>query len=171
MARAIAFEGPSGLEIPMPDIPKMFKSVNVESFNDLTRYYLAQAKIKEVAAEYYRTNNNEAAAAALDAKDVRIAAAGGAVYIVRSGKVAKIEDPTLAGAITEIVQSQGQHKSAASVANVIAAGAANSAVVANVVTGAVAIITCMTYDPCWNAVGDGVSDVSEWAHNGTHWWN
>ncbi len=134
----------------------------------LARTYLAQTRIKEIVAEYYTANNNEAAAAALASKDVRIAATGGVVYVVDSGKVAKIEDSALAGTITEIIQPRGQQKSAASV---IAAAAADSAVTGNVIAGGALLIGCMVSDPCWNAVGDGVSDASEWAHNGTHWWN
>jgi hypothetical protein len=162
LTREITFEGQSGLEIPMPSNPDMLKSISGESFGEFARYYLAQAKIKKTVAEYYRLNNNEGAAAALMSKDVRIAATGGVVYIVHPGEVAKLEAPELARAITKIVQPRGQQKSAATVANVIAAGAASSAVAANVITGGVAIITCMTYDPCWNAVGDGVSAISQW---------
>ena len=144
---------------------KFAKSTEAET---LARIYLAQARIKEVVAEYYRVNNNEAAAAALSSKDVRITATGGVAYVVGSGKVGKIEDSALAGTITEIIQPKGQQKSAASV---IAAAAADSAVTGNVIAGGALLIGCMVSDPCWNAVGDGVSDASEWAHNGTHWWN
>lgn len=162
LTREITFEGQRGLEIPMPSNPDMLKSIGGESFGEFARYYLSQARIKKTVAEYYRLNNNETAAAALMSKDVRIAATGGVVYIVHPGEVVKLEAPALARAITKIVQPRGQQKSAATVANAIAAGAASSAVAANVITGGVAIITCMTYDPCWNAVGDGVSAVSQW---------
>lgn len=155
----------SALVVPMPENTNMIKSVDGISFPEFARYYLAQAKIKEAVAAYYRANNNEAAAAALASRYVRVAAADGAVYVLQHGKAERIDSPELAEAVAKLVHQNGQKRSAATVANAIAAGAASSAVAANVITGSVAIITCMTYDPCWNAVGDGVSAISEWLNS------
>jgi len=127
-----------------------------QNFKELTRYYLAQAKIKEVVASYYRVNNNEAAAVALSSKDVRIGADDGVVYVVRSGEVVKINDLALATAIVDIVQPQGQQK------------------IAGFVAGAAYVTGCMLSDSCWGAVGDGVSSVSEsvygyiYSHHGNY---
>lgn len=127
-----------------------------QNFKELTRYYLAQAKIKEAVASYYRVNNNEAAAAALSSKDVRIGADGGVVYVVRSNEVVKINDPALATTIVNIVQPQGQQK------------------IAGFVAGAAYVTGCMLSDSCWGAVGDGVSAVSEavseyvYSHHGNY---
>jgi len=118
-----------------------------ESFKGLARYYAAQGKIKKAAAEHFTARNQLGMAAAFSAKEARVAAEKGAVYLVASGKAVKVDDAELAGAIIEIVRPQPQTR------------------FIDPLTGAIIIVGCMEDDACWGAVGDGVSAVSEWLNS------
>jgi len=118
-----------------------------ESFKGLARYYVAQEKIKKAAAEHFTARNNLALAAAFSAKEARVTAEKGAVYLVAAGKAVKLDDAELAGTIIEIVRPQPQAR------------------LIDPLTGAIIIVGCMENDACWDAVGDGVSAVSEWLNS------
>lgn len=115
-----------------------------KNFRELSRAYVAQGRIKKAAVAYYISKNDMAAAAAFGAKDARIAAENGVAYLVSAEKVSRIEDPELAGRIIELMRPEAQNK------------------LIDPLTGALIIVGCMQDEACWNAVGDGVSAVSQW---------
>lgn len=142
---------------------RAFMEMSAEQKKQLTIYYMLQGDLKKAviarSAEYNFTP--EIVAFVSDVK-TKVLYDSRKVYITNGRMLLVINDDNL------IAATKGQQKSAASV---IAAAAADSAVTGNVIAGGALLIGCMVSDPCWNAVGDGVSDASEWAHNGTHWWN
>ena len=122
-------------------------AITPESFKGLARYYVAQEKIKKAATAHFNARNDMAMAAAFSAKEARVTAEKGTVYLVASGKVVKLDDAELAGTIIELVRPQPQAR------------------FIDPLTGAILIVSCMEDDDCWGAVGDGVSAVSEWLNS------
>jgi hypothetical protein len=127
-----------------PCEPEQTRSAKPADFKALARYYLAQKKIKEAVSEYYYAAGDNAAAVRLADKGVRVAAGNGVVYLVRSGSQEQIFDAALAARVEAIVRPEGQQKFH---------------------PGLVIIGACMMDNDCWEAVGDGVSAISEWANS------
>jgi len=128
-----------------PCQPEEFRSAAPKDFKALAGYYLAQRKIKQVVSEYYYAKGDDSAAARLADKDVRVAAGGGVVYLVRPGSHEQIFDSALAARVEAIVRPEGQQKI--------------------LHPGVWIVVGCMYDKECWDAVGDGVSAVSEWANS------
>ena len=118
------------------------KSYDQAAARELSRYYMAQEKIKAVVAGYYTANGNNKAAASLADKGVRVAASNGVVFIIRSGSQEQIADYGLAEKVEAIVHPNGNEK------------------ILPIIAGATFVATCMSNDNCWGAVGDGVSSAS-----------
>ena len=125
--------------------PELVKAAVPANFEKLARYYQEQENIKAVVAAYYSSKGDNAAAAALAAKDVRIAAGNGVVYVVRPGVQEKIADRGLSAKVEALVRPASQQKI--------------------VEEGVLLIVGCMYDKECWDAVGDGVSAISEWANS------
>jgi hypothetical protein len=130
---------------PCEPEPEFVKAGNNASFKELARYYLAQQKIKSAVSEYYAAIGDTASAQAMADKDVRVAASNGSVFVIRTGSQERIADRSLAARVEAIVRPEGQQKI--------------------VMEGTAIIIGCMSSKDCWDAVGDGVSAVSEWLNS------
>jgi len=123
------------------------KSLDFRSIIELQKYYVSQDKIKKIVSKYYTDKgNNKLAKKVLD-RDIRIMADDFTVHIIKSGNDTEINDAKLAMAIGKVMGSKPQQK------------------IVTIIAGAAVIINCMTTDSCWDAVGDGVSAVSEWANS------
>lgn len=115
------------------------------SFAELARYFLAQEKIKALMTDYYLARGDSASAASVGDKKVRVAAGEGVVYVFGPGSRKLIYDAELASRVIGIVSPAGQQKF--------------------LHPGVLIIVHCMYNDPCWDAVGDGVSAISEWVNS------
>ncbi len=133
--------------VPCTDEDGMIKSQPAPNFGELAKYYMAQDKIKAEVAAYFQGRGDGASAAVLAAKDVRICAENGSVLVFRDSGMARIEDAGLASRVDGIVHPRGQQK------------------IANIIAGAAFVGGCMVNKDCWDAVGDGVSTVSEHVAN------
>lgn len=127
---------------PSRKSPPPVKSYDQAAARELSRYYMAQEKIKGVVAEYYTANGNNKAAASLADKGVRVSAGNGVVFVIRSGSQEQISDHNLAEKVEAMVHPNGKEK------------------LLPIIAGATFVATCMSNDNCWNAVGDGVSSAS-----------
>lgn len=116
-------------------------------FGLAARYYIRQIEIKRVLSGYYAARGEMSAAAWLESADVRVGAEAGAVVIASNGRRKVIRDAALAGEIMKIAGAGREGE------KILFYGAAAMA------------MHCMTDDDCWNAVGDAVSAVSEWANS------
>jgi len=130
---------------PCEPEPMRVKSGGSTGFGELARYYLAQGKIKSAVADYYNAIGDQSSALALADKNVRVAASNGTVLVIRGGSQERISDRALAARVNAIVHPEGQQKI--------------------VMEGTAIIIGCMSSKDCWDAVGDGVSAVSEWLNS------
>ncbi|MCK5356926.1 MAG: hypothetical protein KAJ48_00890, partial [Elusimicrobiales bacterium] len=124
-----------------------YKLLDSRSIKKLQRYYLAQDKIREIVSNYYKSKGDDKSAKKVLNKDVKIMADDFTVYVIKSEVEEKINNVKLAMTIGKVVGFQSQQK------------------LAGIAAGATFIAGCMLSDDCWNAVGDGVSAVSEWAHS------
>lgn len=127
-----------------PCEPAEFRAAGPKDFKTLARYYVAQRKMKALVAEYYLSVGDRVSAESLKSEKVRVAAEAGVVYVLGQGRQEKIFDRGLAARLETMVRPEGQQK---------------------IHPGLIIIGGCMMDDACWEAVGDGVSAVSEWLNS------
>ncbi len=127
-----------------PCAPEGLRAAGPKDFKTLARYYVAQRKMKALVAEYYLSAGDSVSAENLKSEKARVAAEAGVVYVFGQGRQEKIFDRGLAARLEAIVRPEGQQK---------------------IHPGLVIIGACMMDDDCWEAVGDGVSAISEWANS------
>jgi len=129
---------------PFPD-PLENGGLEPAVFSELLRYRVAQEEIKKAVAEHYNAIGDQSSALALADKNVRVVAERGSVLLFKGGSQERIADRALAARVNAIVHPEGQQKI--------------------VMEGTAIIIGCMSSKDCWDAVGDGVSAVSEWLNS------
>lgn len=119
---------------------------------ELGRAYLGQSKAKALVAERLFKNNAGAKAGLKSDKRVKVMSDGKIVSLILGNRLVKINDTQLAAKVQKLVMpsSGGQFQPENKI--LFYAGAAIA-------------IECMTDDGCWGAVGDAVSDVSEWLNS------
>ena len=137
---------------PVP-VPTISNKMPQALHNALAAYYVAQPKIKALVAGYYLGKGNAAAAARLSDKTTRVLVANGSVVVIRDGRREWIGDPALAASVEAAAYPNGQQKAWW-----------------GLIVGGAGLTDAATNDAAWNAVGDGVSSVSEAASEIYYTW-
>jgi len=136
---------------PVP-VPNISTEMPQPLHNALAAYYVAQPKIKTLVAGYYLGKGNAVAAARLSDKATRVLAANGSVFVIRDGHRERIDDSALAASVEAAAYPNGQQK------------------LLGLIVGGAELIDAATNNAAWNAVGDGVSSVSEAASEIYYTW-
>lgn len=133
-----------------PIVYETFASAGVPA--ELGRAYLGQSKAKALVAERLFKDNAAAKAGLKSDKRVKVMSDGKMVSLIVGNRVVKINDAGLAAKVQKLVgpSAGGQLQPENKILFYF---------------GAAAAIECMTDDGCWGAVGDAVSDVSEWINS------
>jgi len=133
-----------------PIVYESFASAGVPA--GLGRAYLGQSKAKALVAERLFRDNAAAKAGLKSDKSVKVMSDGKVVSLIIGNRVVKVNDVQLAAKVRKLVAPSAGGQLQPENKILFYAGAAIA-------------IECMTDDACWGAVGDAVSDVSEWLNS------